>query len=109
VAHCGGGYAASSFDLVYPMVQWVENGGAPSQITATDIVGSNTLTRPVYPYPLVPQYNGTGSTSDASSFHPVVSPHARDYSPWIGNGLFYQPVDASSRRHGETRRSANRT
>ncbi|MFZ1993723.1 MAG: tannase/feruloyl esterase family alpha/beta hydrolase [Solirubrobacteraceae bacterium] len=107
VAHCGGGYAASSFDLVYPMVQWVENGSAPSQITATDTVGANTLTRPVYPYPLVPKYNGTGSTSDASNFHPVLSPHARDYSQWIGNDLFYQPVDASQGSWRETRRSAH--
>jgi feruloyl esterase len=102
VAHCGGGYAASSFDLVFPMVQWVEGGSAPSQITATDTVNSNTLTRPVYPYPLVPKYNGSGSTSDASNFHPVVSPHAHDYSQWLGNELFYQPVDASQRSHGET-------
>jgi Tannase and feruloyl esterase len=104
VAHCGGGYAASSFDLVYPMVQWVEGGSAPSQITATDTVNANTLTRPVYPYPLVPMYNGTGSTSDASSFHPVLSPHAHDYSQWIGNDLFYQPVDASQGSRGDTRR-----
>jgi feruloyl esterase len=100
VAHCGGGYASSSFDLVYPMVQWVEGNSAPSQITATDTVNSQTLTRPVYPYPQVPEYNGTGSTSDAANFHPVVSPHARDYSQWIGNYLFYQPVDASSHSRG---------
>jgi len=104
VAHCGGGYAASSFDLVYPMVQWVENGSAPSQVIATDTVGTNTLTRPVYPYPLVPKYNGSGATTDAANFHPVVSPHAHDYSQWIGNDLFYQPVDASRGGHGENRR-----
>ena len=61
----------------------------------------------MYPYPLVPKYNGTGSTNDASNFHPVVSPHAHDYSQWIGNDLFYQPVDASQGSHGETRRSAH--
>jgi feruloyl esterase len=109
VAHCGGGYAASSFDHVYPMVQWVENRSAPSQITATDTVAGNTLTRPVYPYPLVPKYNGSGSTSDAANFHAVVSPHAHDYSQWIGNDLFYQPVDASQRAHGQTRRRDSRT
>lgn len=108
VAHCGGGYAASSFDLVYPMVQWVEGGSAPSQITATDTVNSQTLTRPVYPYPLVPKYNGSGPTNDASSFHPVVSPHAHDYSQWIGNDLFYQPVDADQRSHGDTRRGGHK-
>jgi hypothetical protein len=98
VAHCGGGYASSSFDLVYPMVQWVENSSAPTQITATDTVNSATITRPVYPYPEVPQYNGNNApTNQASSFHPVVSPHANDYSNWIGNNLFYQPIGGSAR------------
>jgi hypothetical protein len=92
VAHCGGGYAGSSFDLVLPIVQWVENGTAPSQVTATDTIGGNTLTLPVYPYPEVPKYNGTGPVDRAASFHPVVSPHANDYSRWIGNYLFYQPI-----------------
>ena len=82
-------------------------GSAPRQITATDTINANTVTRPVYPYPLVPKYNGTGSTSDASSFHPVLSPHAQDYSRWIGNYLFYQPVDASQRPREDTRRGAH--
>jgi Tannase and feruloyl esterase len=92
VAHCGGGYANSSFDLVLPMVQWVEQGTAPAQVTATDTVNGATLTRPVYPYPEVPMYNGTGATDEASSFHAVVSPHADEYTDWIGNYLFTQPV-----------------
>jgi hypothetical protein len=91
VAHCGGGYANSSFDLVLPMVNWVEQGSAPSEVTATDTTGGTTLTRPVYPYPEVPMYDGSGPTTLASSFHPVPSPEAGAYTPWVGNGLFYQP------------------
>ncbi len=91
VYHCGGGYANSSFDLVYPMVQWVEQRKAPSQVTATDTIDNTTLTRPVFPYPDIPQYNGTGDPNDASSFHAVTSPGAH-YTNWIGNYLFYQPV-----------------
>lgn len=90
--HCGGGYADSSYDLVLPIVQWVEQGIAPSEVTATDTISSTTLTRPVYPYPDIPMYNGTGSPDDASSFHPVASPDAKQYNNWIGNYLFYQPV-----------------
>jgi hypothetical protein len=120
------------------MVQWVEQGAAPKQITATDTItatgttgstsgtaetggtgpsggtggtgasgstgttagtgttgptpATTTVTRPVYPYPLIPRYNGSGPAGDASSFHAVVSPDARDYTPWIGNYLFYRPV-----------------
>jgi hypothetical protein len=91
VYHCGGGYAGSSFDLVLPVVNWVERGVAPSEVTATDSIGGTTLTRPVYPYPEVPRYNGTGPAGEATSFHAVVSPHAREYTNWIGNYLFYQP------------------
>jgi hypothetical protein len=95
VAHCGGGYADSSFDTVLPIVQWVEQGIAPSSITATDTLDSTTLTRPVYPYPEVPKYNGSGPTGDASSFHPVVSPDANEYDSWIGSYLFTsQPLGA---------------
>jgi len=92
VAHCGGGYANSSFDLVLPLVKWVEDGSAPSQITATDTINNQQVTRPVYPYPLVPKYNGSGPASQASSFHPVVSPNAHTYYNWIGNYLFYRPI-----------------
>jgi len=92
VYHCGGGYANSSFDLVYPMVQWVEQGIAPPSVTATDTIGTTTLTRPVYPYPEIPKYNGTGPTTEASSFHAVNSPAGLDYSSWIGDNLYSYPV-----------------
>ena len=34
VYHCSGGYGPSHFDLVTPIVNWVENGVAPDQIIA---------------------------------------------------------------------------
>ena len=58
--HCGPGYTNSSFDLVYPMVQWVEGHTAPTSIIASDTVNGTALTRPVYPYPDIPKYNGSG-------------------------------------------------
>ncbi len=100
VYHCGGGYANSSFDLVYPMVQWVEQRNAPSQVIATDTIGGSALTRPVYPYPDIPRYNGSGPTNVASSFHPVPSPAAHQYTDWIGNYLFYQPINLPSESFG---------
>ena len=95
VYHCGGSYAGASVrDMVYPMVQWVEDGTAPSQLTASYTVGSASFSRPVYPYPDIPRYNGSGPTSDAASFHAVPSPGAH-YTNWLGNYLFYQPVGGS--------------
>jgi hypothetical protein len=95
--HCGPGYTNSSFDLVLPMVQWVEQGTAPSQITAADTVGGTSLTRPVYPYPDAPRYNGSGDPDQASSFHPVASPGAH-YTNWIGDDLFGEPLDGDRHR-----------
>jgi len=93
VYHCGGGYAAAATpDLIYPVVQWAEQGIAPSALTITyGSTGQNPFTRPVYPYPEIPRYNGSGPTSEASSFHPVESPGAH-YTDWIGNYLFYEPI-----------------
>jgi Tannase and feruloyl esterase len=100
VYHCGGGYISSSFDVVFPMVQWVENGTAPSQIVASDTLANNSaVTRPVYPYPEIPKYNGNGADpSAAASFHPVTSSNPA-YTDWLGNYLFYQPV-GSGRQSG---------
>jgi hypothetical protein len=92
VAHCGGGYASSTFDFTLALVNWVEQGQAPRQIEATDTIGGATLTRPIYPYPLVPKYKGSGPTDKASSFEPVVSPHANDDIHWIGDYLYNQSV-----------------
>jgi hypothetical protein len=92
VYHCGGGYAsAATPDLIYPMVQWVEQGSAPGQLPISYTVSGSSFSRPVYPYPEIPRYNGTGNPNSAASFHPVASPGAH-YTEWIGNYLFFQPI-----------------
>jgi Tannase and feruloyl esterase len=83
VAHCGGGYANSSFDLVYPMVQWVEGGTAPSEVTATDTIASKSLQRPVYPYPLVPKYDGNGADPSLVTSFRGVSWNERSPRAWL--------------------------
>ena len=99
VYHCGGGYAnATTPDLIYPMVQWVEQGSAPDQLTINYAPsGTTAFSRPVYPYPEIPKYNGTGDQSSAASFHPVASPGAH-FTNWYGNYLFFQPIDGGHAR-----------
>ena len=53
-------------NLFGALVNWVENGVAPSSILAS---GPPIRTRPVCPYPQTAIYNGSGSTDDASNFH----------------------------------------
>ena len=80
--HCRGGPAADQFDLLGPLVKWVEQGVAPQAVTATargrgNPGGENTelpkewapaRTRPLCAYPAVARYTGSGSMEDAANF-----------------------------------------
>lgn len=79
--HCRGGPATDQFDLLAPLVAWVERGEAPAAVTATargvgNAAGANAdvpaawspaRTRPLCPYPGVARYVG-GDIESASSF-----------------------------------------
>jgi len=80
--HCSGGPAADQFDMLTPLVNWVEKGQAPDSVVASvrgpgnaaavnaDVPAtwSATRTRPLCPYPQVARYNGTGDIESAASF-----------------------------------------
>ncbi|PJJ48221.1 feruloyl esterase [Mumia flava] len=90
MAHCGGGDGPNSTDVLTPVMAWVESGRAPDRLiaSATDDQGTVTRTRPVYPYPTVARYDGTGSTDDAANF--VAYTPKKDVGPdyrWVGESL----------------------
>ena len=80
--HCSGGPAADQFDLLTPLVQWVEQGVAPQAVPASVCGAGHTgganaelpkdwsasRTRPLCAYPTVARYAGSGSLEDAASF-----------------------------------------
>jgi feruloyl esterase len=71
--HCSGGPGANVFDMLTPLVQWVENGIAPKSILATHYVNNSAtqgvaFTRPLCPYPQEAVYTGSGSNTDAANF-----------------------------------------
>jgi feruloyl esterase len=55
--HCNGGNAFDQFDLLGPMVEWVENGVAPDALTAARSDGTQGE-RPLCPHPQYPRYTG---------------------------------------------------
>lgn len=78
--HCGRGPATDQFDMLTPLVAWVEQGKAPAAIIAAARgTGANVVntelpagwsadrTRPLCPYPQTAAYLG-GSIESASSF-----------------------------------------
>jgi feruloyl esterase len=73
MAHCAGGPGETHFDALGAMVDWVEHGVPPERIIASKLPIAETgaaanVRRPLCPYPRVAQYQGSGSTNDASSF-----------------------------------------
>lgn len=67
VAHCAGGPGLDRFDLLTPLVEWVEQGKAPVGVPATGtfLPGQS---RPMCPYPAVPKYDGRGDPKSAVSY-----------------------------------------
>jgi feruloyl esterase len=67
--HCGGGDATDQYDVLAPLMRWVEHGHAPEKIVAT--ASSNSpwpeRSRPLCPYPTVARYRG-GDAESADSF-----------------------------------------
>ena len=90
--HCiGGGPSADNFDMLSPLMDWVERGVAPESVQAqrhatgrwfdrrvkgemVNLFGPPPAdpkvdrTRPLCPYPQVARYTGRGSPDDAASF-----------------------------------------
>jgi len=67
--HCGGGPGCGNVDWLAALMNWVENGVKPKQLTGTHLEkGQATRTRPLCSYPAVARYKGTGSTGEAANF-----------------------------------------
>jgi feruloyl esterase len=79
MGHCNGNASTDSFDMLTPMVNWIENGVAPEEVIATGTrfpaaagpftgLGNTTRSRPLCPYPKTLRYNGSGDITQASSY-----------------------------------------
>jgi feruloyl esterase len=80
--HCSGGPTADQFDMLTPLVAWVEQGKAPDSVQASvrgvgnaggvnadlPAAWSAARTRPLCPYPKAAKYKGSGSIEDAANF-----------------------------------------
>jgi feruloyl esterase len=80
--HCSGGPSADQFDMLTPLVNWVEKGIAPDIVVATARGAGNaggvnaevpgdwaaTRSRPLCPYPKIARFNGSGDKEAAANF-----------------------------------------
>ncbi|MCE7982495.1 MAG: tannase/feruloyl esterase family alpha/beta hydrolase [Caldilinea sp. CFX5] len=85
LAHCTGGTATPQFDFLTPLMAWVETDRAPQEVIVT--LGDrtqSTRTRPIYPYPTVARYDGSGSPDEASNFGPFTPTQLPKPVEWAG-------------------------
>jgi len=66
----GPGARSSGTALLEAIIRWVEEGKAPDKLIAEkrDKDGKVTRTRPLFPYPQVAKYKGSGSTDEEKNF-----------------------------------------
>ncbi len=95
VAHCSGGLGPDTFDMLTPVMAWVETGTPPGEVVASKVEnGAVTRMRPVFPYPAVARYVGAGSTDDAANF--VAVTRGRSCAPAIA-GSAHRFTQAATR------------
>ena len=71
VHHGGGGPGLTEFDSFSALEVWVETGQPPDKLIAgREQNGEVERTRPIYPYPVIARYSGTGNPHAAGSFVP---------------------------------------
>ncbi len=67
--HCSGGPGPSDFDVMTPLIDWVEGGVAPDRIAARhEVDGEVRFSRPLCSDPLEAVYDGQGDPKSAESF-----------------------------------------
>jgi feruloyl esterase len=101
--HCNSGITPIVCDLFSALMGWVEKGAAPNRLTSY-YFAPNTVnpggpadmskvvrTRPVFPYPQVARYKGSGSIDDAANFEAGMRLTPEDPINWIGASSFFRP------------------
>ena len=73
MGHCTGGASTDTFDMLTPLVNWVEHGTAPGPVNASGVnftpasyqvsfvQGPTTRSRPLCPFPQEPRFIGAVS------------------------------------------------
>jgi Tannase and feruloyl esterase len=99
--HCGGGDGFFQFDVLTPLMAWVEGGQAPERILASHNTTPQRMgppggppptpgvvdrTRPVFAFPKVARYSGQGSVDDPANFT-AADPQGPALPPvnWLGS------------------------
>ena len=108
--HCGGGEGPFDFGVLKAIMAWVEKNIPPYKLVASHSVGGPKhegpppeegrqpmdhtpakvdRTRPVFPYPLIAEYKGTGSIDEEANFEAAMPATATAESfDWLGAGFF---------------------
>ncbi|SDR22438.1 feruloyl esterase [Paraburkholderia fungorum] len=90
VGHCGGGEGFPNIDLVTQVTGWVEQGTAPNAVMTYQTDSSNAVTasRPVYPYPAVAKFTGTGDWHNGANYVQGDPLYNASAPAWAGSSFY---------------------
>ena len=71
--HCMGGDVPDHLDTLTAIIDWVEKKSAPDRLVAIQLSadGKVVRTRPIFPYPTVAHYQGSGDVNEARNWSPA--------------------------------------
>ena len=78
IAHGGSGEDSDNLDLVTPAVAWVEHGSKTDLVVTHHVNATSklvTASRPLFSYPAVAKYSGTGNPTAATNRSPDTALH----------------------------------
>ncbi|APA87585.1 tannase/feruloyl esterase family alpha/beta hydrolase [Paraburkholderia sprentiae WSM5005] len=98
VGHCGGGEGNPNIDLVSKITGWVEEAKVPTSVMTyqTDSSSNVTASRPVYPYPAVAKYTGSGDWHNGANYTQGAPLYTASSRTWAGSS-FYAPYTPTTR------------
>jgi pimeloyl-ACP methyl ester carboxylesterase len=91
VGHCGGGEGFPNIDLVSQITGWVEQSAAPNAVMSYQLDATTskvTASRPVYPYPAVAKFNGTGDWHDGANYAQGAALYTGKTPAWAGSSFY---------------------
>jgi pimeloyl-ACP methyl ester carboxylesterase len=91
VGHCGGGEGFPNIDLVSQITGWVEQSTAPNAVMSYQLDATTskvTASRPVYPYPAVAKFSGSGDWHDGANYTQGAALYTTKTPAWAGSSFY---------------------
>lgn len=92
-------YFVMQSEVVSKITNWVEESKVPTSVMTyrTDSSNNVTASRPVYPYPAVAKYTGSGDWHDGANYTQGAPLYTAASRTWAGSSFYATPDTPATR------------